>query len=106
MDLNQIMRKASELQKKLNEAQEKIEKAEYEGVSGAGMVKIKINGKHDIINVDIDKSIINPAEKEIMEALIIAAFNDAMVKASAQGKKTMADATGGISMPAGFNLPF
>ena len=76
-NIGNMMKQAQQLQKKMSEAQEKLKSIEVEGISGGGMVKVIVNAKGDIKKIDIDKSIIDPNEKEMIEDLILAAINDA-----------------------------
>ena len=80
-NIGNMMKQAQQLQKKMSEAQEKLKSIEVEGISGGGMVKVIVNAKGDIKKIDIDKSIIDPNEKEMIEDLILAAINDAKRKA-------------------------
>ena len=79
-NFNNMIKQAQDLQKKMAEAQEKVETLEAEGISGGGIVKITINGKNNVTSVNIDETAIDKNEKEILEDLIVAAFNDARDK--------------------------
>ena len=79
-NFNNMMKQAQELQNKMSEAQKKVEQLEAEGSSGGGLIKIIIDGKNLVKSVHIDDSLINSEEKEILEDLIVAAFNDAKEK--------------------------
>ena len=105
-NIGNMMKQAQQLQKKMSEAQEKLKSIEVEGISGGGMVKVIVNAKGDIKKIDIDKSIIDPNEKEMIEDLILAAINDAKRKAENVASEEMKNLTGGISLPPGFKLPF
>ena len=105
-NLGQMMKQAQELQKKMSEAQEKLKSIEVEGSSGGGVVKVIVNAKGDIKKIDIDKSLLNPNEKEITEDLVLAAINDAKNRAENVAAEEMKNLTGGISLPPGFKLPF
>ena len=104
-NIGNMMKQAQQLQKKMNEAQEKLKSIEVEGSSGGGMVKVIVNAKGDIKKIDIDKSLMNPNEKEMTEDLILAAINDAKNKAENAAAEEMKNLTGGISLPPGFKLP-
>ena len=80
-NFSNMMKQAQDLKKKMSEVQEKLKSIEVEGISGGGMVKVIVNAKGDIKKIDIDKSIIDPNEKEMIEDLILAAINDAKRKA-------------------------
>ena len=101
-----MIKQAQDLQKKMAEAQEKVETMEAEGISGGGIVKITINGKNNVTSVNIDETAIDKNEKEILEDLIVAAFNDARDKIQRKIADEMSSLTGGIKLPPGMKLPF
>ena len=101
-----MLKQAQDLQKKMAEAQEKVETLEAEGISGGGIVKITINGKNNVTSVNIDETAIDKNEKEILEDLIVAAFNDARDKIQRKIADEMSSLTGGIKLPPGMKLPF
>tara|TARA_B100000519_G_scaffold137756_1_gene119225 strand:- start:826 stop:1131 length:306 start_codon:yes stop_codon:yes gene_type:complete len=101
-----MIKQAQDLQKKMAEAQEKVETLEAEGISGGGIVKITINGKNNVTSVNIDETAIDKNEKEILEDLIVAAFNDARDKIQRKIADEMSSLTGGIKLPPGMKLPF
>ena len=103
---NNMIKQAQDLQKKMAEAQEKVETLEAEGISGGGIVKITINGKNNVTSVNIDETAIDKNEKEILEDLIVAAFNDARDKIQRKIADEMSSLTGGIKLPPGMKLPF
>ena len=105
-DLNEIMRMAQEAQTKLMQAQEDLDKVIVEGVSGGGMVKIRASAKGRIIGVEVDESLLQPSEKQMVEDLIAAAINDARGKADVAAQEAMQNATGGLQLPPGFKMPF
>ena len=105
-NFNNMIKQAQDLQKKMAEAQEKVETLEAEGISGGGIVKITINGKNNVTSVNIDETAIDKNEKEILEDLIVAAFNDARDKIQRKNADEMSSLTGGIKLPPGMKLPF
>lgn len=105
-NFNNMIKQAQDLQKKMAEAQEKVETLEAEGISGGGIVKITINGKNNVTAVNIDETAIDKNEKEILEDLIVAAFNDARDKIQRKIADEMSSLTGGIKLPPGMKLPF
>ena len=105
-NFNNMIKQAQDLQKKMAEAQEKVETLEAEGISGGGIVKITINGKNNVTSVNIDETAIDKNEKEILEDLIVAAFNDARDKIQRKIADEMRSLTGGIKLPPGMKLPF
>jgi nucleoid-associated protein EbfC len=106
MNIQQMMKQAQAMQRKLAEAQEKIAALEVEGSSGGGMVKIAISGKGEAKKVTIDPSVIDPNEKELLEDLLVAALNDARKKLEDQSGGYMNDLTSGMQLPPGFKMPF
>ena len=105
-NFNDIMKKAQEMQKKMQEMQESLSSLEVEGTSGGGMVKVVMNCKNEIKKIDIDQSIINKDEKEVMEDLVVAALNDAKTKAEEKSQEEMKKLTGGLGLPPGMKMPF
>jgi nucleoid-associated protein EbfC len=104
MDIKLLMRQAQEMQKKMQKAQEDLANSSYEGVSGGGLVKVTITGSGIAQKIAIDTSLIDKDEKEILEDLVIAAFNDARKKADESSSDTMKAATNGMPLPPGFKL--
>jgi len=97
---------AETIQKQMNETQGKLDALEVEGVSGGGLVKIKCSAKGRVIGVSIDDSLMVPADKQMLEDLVAAAFNDARAKADEVAGQEMAKAQQGMGLPPGFKLPF
>ena len=105
-DLLGIMKQAKEMQAKMQAMHDEMAMIEAEGVSGAGLVKVRLNGKGGMNGLSIDPSMLREDEGEILEDLIVAAFNDAKVKVEAvMAEKTKA-LTAGLPIPPGFKLPF
>jgi nucleoid-associated protein EbfC len=105
-DLNELMKMAQEAQAKLLQAQEDLDKVEVEGASGGGMVRVRASAKGRIVAVDIDESLLQPSEKQMVEDLVAAAINDARAKADLAAQDAMRDVTGGLQLPPGFKMPF
>ncbi|MGE5146836.1 MAG: YbaB/EbfC family nucleoid-associated protein [Candidatus Eiseniibacteriota bacterium] len=105
-NLGQLMKQAQAMQSKMAEMQAQLETVEMTGAAGGGMVELTLNGKGDVKRVKIDKSAVDPAEVEILEDLIVAAFNDARAKVNAHTESEMQKLTGGLNLPGGFKLPF
>lgn len=101
-----MMKQAQAMQKKMLEEQEKLAAQEYTGQAGGGVVSISMNGKGDLLKVQIAKELANPDEVEILEDLIIAAFNDAKKKQSEDSESSMSGLMGGMNLPSGLKLPF
>lgn len=97
---------AQNVQSQMNDAQAKLDSIEVEGVSGGGLVKIRATAKGRILGVAIDDSLMVPSDKQMLEDLIAAAFNDARTKADNVSNEEMAKLSQGLPLPAGFKLPF
>ena len=105
MDINKLMKQASQMQEKMQAMQEQAANAEVTRESGAGLIKVVMNGRHDVRSVSLDDSLMQES-KEFLEDLLAAAVNDAVRKVEAQSKDAMSSMTGGIDLPPGFKLPF
>lgn len=105
MNMQGLMKQAQMMQKKMEEAQAKLAQQETTGVSGGGMVKVTLNGKFEMKKVEIDKSLMAEDEVDILEDLIVAAYNDAHNKVDAMMADGMKDVTGGLNL-GGMKLPF
>lgn len=106
MNLQKMMKQAQAMQEKLAALQTQIEAEETEGSSGGGMVTVRINGKGNILKLSIDPKLIDPSEKEVIEDLVIAAYNDARQKSESSASEQMRGLAGGLGLPPGFKLPF
>jgi nucleoid-associated protein EbfC len=104
MDLMKMMKQAQEIQGRMQKMQEDLIGLEVEGQSGAGLVKVKLNGKFDARALKIDPSLLKPEEAEMLEDLIVAAFQDAKGKAEAAVQAKMQEVTGGLNLPPGLKL--
>jgi DNA-binding YbaB/EbfC family protein len=100
-----LMKQAQQMQENVKKIQESLALIEVEGQSGAGLVKVTMTCKHDVKRVSIDPSLLTD-DKDMLEDLVAAAFNDALRKAEATAADKMAAATAGLPMPPGFKLPF
>lgn len=103
-NLGNLMKQAQAMQENLKKSQEALAKKEVEGQAGAGMVKILMTCGHEVKRVIIDDSVMD--DKEMLEDLIAAAFNDAMRRAEEATQSEMAGLAGGIPLPPGFKFPF
>jgi len=103
--LGNLMKQAQQMQDNMIKAQEELANVEVEGQSGAGMVKIVMNCHHLVRRISIDQSVIDD-DKEMLEDLIAAAFNDALRKAEQTSQEKMAGFTAGLNLPPGMKLPF
>jgi nucleoid-associated protein EbfC len=105
-NLGQLMKQAQAMQEKMTEMQAQLEAVEMTGIAGGGTVQLTLNGKGDLKKVTIDKALVDPEEVEVLEDLIVAAFNDAKRKVSAHAEQEMQKLTGGLQLPGGLKLPF
>ena len=96
---------AETIQTQMNEAQAKLDSIEVEGVAGGGLVKVRCTAKGRILGVSIDESLMKPEEKQMVEDLVAAAFNDARGKADRVSNEEMQKIQSGMGLPPGFNLP-
>jgi nucleoid-associated protein EbfC len=106
MDIMGMMKKAQAVQAKLQEAQEELGRLEVEGQAGGGMVSLTLNAKGELRGVRIDASLLTPADKEMLEDLIVAAFADGKAKADRAAAEKMQSLTAGLPLPPGMKLPF
>jgi DNA-binding YbaB/EbfC family protein len=105
-NLGQMMKQAQQMQARMAEMQAELEKIEMTGASGGGMVRVTLGGKGDMKRIQIDRSLVDPNEGEVLEDLIVAAFNDAKQRVEAHVAQEMAKLTGGLQLPPGMKLPF
>ncbi|MGE0734624.1 MAG: YbaB/EbfC family nucleoid-associated protein [Alphaproteobacteria bacterium] len=105
-NLGQLMKQAQQVQQKMQDMQNELAGIEIEGAAGGGMVKVTLNGKSEVKRVKIEPSMLNPSDVEIIEDLIVAAFNDAKGKVESRVQEEMKKITGGLQLPPGMNLPF
>ena len=104
--LEVIMAMAQNVQVELEKAQAGLDMIEVEGAAGGGLVKVTASAKGRIIGIAIDDSLLVPSEKQMLEDLVVAAFNDAKAKADTASSAEMARMTSGLPLPPGFKLPF
>ena len=101
-----LMKQAQEMQTKMQEMQDRLADVEISGAAGAGMVSVTLTGKGDMRKVKIDPSLFSSEDAEVVEDLIVAAFNDAKVKVEQHMQEEMSKVTGGLNLPPGMKLPF
>jgi hypothetical protein len=101
-----LMKQAQQMQQKMAEMQAKLDAAEIVGVSGAGLVQVTLSGKGVMKHIKLDPKLVDPAEIEMLEDLIVAAHADAKEKIDQIADAEMKNATGGMNLPAGLKLPF
>ena len=105
-DMAKMMKAAQEMQGKMAELQDSLAAITVVGESGAGLVRATATAKGELVGLEIDPSIFNPDEKEVVEDLILAAIKDAQARAAERGADEMRRMTEGLGLPADFKLPF
>ncbi|PJE30287.1 hypothetical protein SAMN06297129_0853 [Pseudooceanicola antarcticus] len=105
-DMAKMMKTAKEMQDKVQQLQEDLHEIMVTGESGAGLVKAVASAKGELKSLDIDPSIFDPNEKEVVEDLILAAIKDAQARAAERSQQEMSKITEGLGLPADFKMPF
>lgn len=105
-NLGQMMKQVQDMQARMADMQAKLADLEISGASGGGMVQVTLSGKGVVKALKIDPSLVNPADTEVLEDLIIAAVNDAKAKVDDHSQAEMSKLTGGLPLPPGLKLPF
>jgi DNA-binding YbaB/EbfC family protein len=100
-----LMRQAQQMQENLKKAQDALAEVLVEGAAGGNLVKVTMTCRHDVKRVEIDPSLLSE-DKDMLEDLVAAAFNDALRKAEATSQERMSSLTAGLPLPAGMKLPF
>ena len=104
-NIGQLMKQAQAMQENMQKMQDQLAQLEVEGQSGAGMVKVQMTCKYDVKRVAIDPSLVGD-DKEMLEDLVAAAFNDAARRVEAMIAEKMSSVTAGMGLPPGMKLPF
>ena len=104
-DFNEILKQARQMQEKMQNAQREAAKLVLVGESGAGLVRVHMNGHHDVQRVELDSGLLSE-DKDVIEDLIAAAFNDAVKKLAERNQDSMAGLASGLKLPDGFKVPF
>ena len=99
-----MMKQAAQLQSKMQEMQEELGHVEVEGISGGGLVSVRMTAKMEVKAVNIDPSLMKPEEREVLQDLVATAHNDARRKAEAVMQEKMQALTGGLGLPPGLGL--
>ena len=102
MNMQQIMRQAQKMQKKMEEAQAEAAAQVVEASAGGGMVSVKVNGKQELLEVVMEKDVVNPDDVEMLQDLIVAAVNEGMKKAQLLMQDKLQGITGGLNIPGMF----
>ncbi len=103
--IGQLMKQAQKMQADMKKAQEELQHLTVTGESGGGMVKITMNGRHEVKSLEIDDTLVGD-DKDMLEDLIVAAFNDTQRKIEQTIQEKFAGLAGGLSLPPGMKLPF
>jgi len=103
--MGNLMKQAQKMQEDMQKAQEEVANMEVEGQAGGGMVKVVMNGRHEIRKVTLDDSLMQD-DKEMIEDLLAAAVNDAVRRVEQQTQEKMSGVTAGLNLPGGMKLPF
>lgn len=98
-NINKMMKQAQQMQAKLSSLQKELDQREFEASSGGGMVKVKVNGKQELLEIKIDKECVDPNDVEMLEELVRTAVNQAMTQAQEMVSSAMSKVTGGLSIP-------
>ena len=104
-DLGQLMKQAQKMQAQVQEAQEELANLEVIGEAGGGLVKLTMTCRHEVRNIDIDDTLLGD-DRDMLEDVLMAAFNDALRKVEQTVQERFAGMTAGLGLPGGFKLPF
>lgn len=99
MNINQLMKQAQEMQQKMARIQEELAHKEVEAASGGGMVRVKMNGRQEVLGVQIDPQVFADGDREMLEELVAAAFNEARRLSLELAREEMSKLTGGLPVP-------
>jgi nucleoid-associated protein EbfC len=103
-DIGALMKQAQQMQQKIAEMQAELERIEVNGSAGAGLVRVTLSGKGEARQIQIDPSLLVPAERGVLEDLLVAAFNDGRSRLEATVAEHMKSMTGGLPLPPGLRL--
>ncbi|MEY2955340.1 MAG: YbaB/EbfC family nucleoid-associated protein [Gemmobacter sp.] len=105
-DMAKMMKAAQDMQTRMSEMQEALERITVTGESGAGLVRATATAKGELVGLEIDPTIFDPTQKEVVEDLILAAIRDAQARAADRSAQELQRLTEGLGLPPGFKLPF
>lgn len=100
--MKDLMKQAKKMQDEMMKAQEELANKIVEGTSGGGMIKVEMNGKNQLVSLNIDKEVVDPDDIEMLEDLVIAAVNEAQDKIAKSSEEEMGKLTGGLKIPGMF----
>lgn len=98
-NMNNMMKQVQKMQQEMEKAQQTIEEKEFTSTAGGGVVEATVNGKKEVLKINIDEDVIDPEDKEMLEDLVVAAVNDALKKSDEFSQKEMGRLTGGLNIP-------
>lgn len=98
-NMNNMLKQVQKMQRQMEEAQEKIEQTEMEASSGGGAVRVVVNGKRELVSIEIAKEVVDPDDIEMLQDLVMTAVNEGLKKAEEVSAREMGKVTGGISIP-------
>lgn len=99
INYSDIMKQAKMMQKKLQSIQEELKNLEFEATSGGGAVRVKVNGEQEVIEIKIDKDMVDLEDMEMIEDMIMVAVNDAVTQSKEEAKSRLSALTGGLNIP-------
>jgi DNA-binding YbaB/EbfC family protein len=105
-DMAKMMKAAQDMQTRMSEMQDALERITVTGESGAGLVRATATAKGELVGLEIDPTIFDPTQKEVVEDLILAAIRDAQARAADRSAQELQRLTEGLGLPPGFKLPF
>lgn len=98
-NMNNLMKQAQAMQKKMQDMQKEIENSEFEASAGGGAVTVRVSGKKEILGINIKKEVVDPDDVEMLEDLVLSAVNEALRKADEETENKMGKLTGGMNIP-------
>lgn len=99
MDFNKMLQQAQAMQKNMGKIQKELEETIYEGSASNNLVNVKVKGSFEVVELNIDQSIIDPNDKEMLQDVVVLALNDAINKAKEDAENKMGSLTGGLKIP-------
>lgn len=98
-NINNLMKQAQKLQRDMEQAQKELETKEFEASVGGGAVLVKVNGKKEVLSINIKEEVVDPDDVEMLEDLVLSAVNEALKKAEEASSNQMGKLTGGLNIP-------
>jgi len=98
-NMNKLLKQAQKMQSQVIKAQEELQRKEYEGVAGGGMVKVAVNGRYELTSVKIGKEVVDPDDVEMLEDLIVAAYSSAFEQAKGESESVFGSIQSGLNFP-------